>query len=197
MNCPNCQRTLTAKNTVWVDALYNDVVPAGSPEAVHQFCSTCVRPATRDHDIYGRIRYGGPRHHEVKEAAKFWVRNVLMPRRQEYIEWLKVWIVKRNAEYVKRAEHLGTNPLRHKEVVNKVEWLWSDALWCQDVSTADCPAEFYQSQWEVAEPPQAPRGYREDTWSIYFDEAQEFVNECFDVAFREAMPKNLHHVLEG
>lgn len=194
MKCPNCQTVLAKKNTRWVDPEYDKVsnVPL---VGWRQMCSNCVATPDADHDIYGRLRPSGPRWAVVQAEADAWYEAKIEPRLAEYTEWLKVWIVKRNAEYIPRADKLkGTTPLRHKAVVDEVTRLWLDAIWCQDITLSDCPSEFFQADWwDFAEGSRS----KEQTESIYNDRAQDALNECFDKAFREAMPKNLHHVVEG
>ena len=113
-------------------------------------------------------------------------------QKQEYIELLKLWIIKQNAVYVKDVEFWrkrGRSPkhFRHPniqpDVVHDIEWHWREALWCQDIATTTCPEEFFQDAYEW--------GDSDD------EEVQQLLNACFDEAFRAVMPKNLHCVLEG
>jgi hypothetical protein len=111
-------------------------------------------------------------------------------RASEYHEWLKLWIVKENADYVRRAQNLPENPeyIRHRDAVGKIEWYWSEALFCQDISESTCPEEFFQETfWDYMKNFDGDSETPTMRWLI----------DAFDKAFREVMPSNLHHVLEG
>lgn len=151
---------------------------------------------TPDHDEHGRINSGSRLHAIVEREAKKWLATELIPREAEYREWLKVWIVRRNAEYVRRAEHSAKmKKLRRKDVVDEVTWYWTDALWCGDLSTSECPSTFFEDTWW--DHANVTPDDREQRWVIYSDVASEWVISVFDEAFKEVMPENMHHILEG
>lgn len=112
---------------------------------------------------------------------------IVESRKQEYIEWLKLWIIKENASILASVERTkGVKPLRHPKghasVVRDHEHVWLDMLWCQDITVTTCPEEFFQDEWDGDD----------DS-----EELQKLVNECFDVAWRAAMPANTHRYIEG
>lgn len=113
-------------------------------------------------------------------------------RRADYVAFLKAWILKRDEGYVRR-EHLTkpVKPIRHPQGVDNSqgtrEHLWGDAIWCQDVTVSTCPEEFFGEVYE--------RYY--EACEGDDPEVADFVNECFDEAFRAVMPPEFHHLLEG
>jgi hypothetical protein len=130
-------------------------------------------------------------------AAKLRVTERLEPRQAEYRAWLAKWITKRDARYNLVVPLLkGTEPLRHpkgmKSKAHSRKHLWADAVWCGDVTTSDCPEEFFGEAWT-----EWTRPFDDEMKSMFYEAAQEWLNEQFDFAFRKVMPRSLHEVLEG
>lgn len=147
-----------------------------------------------DHDEHGRINPGSKRASEVLDEVAAWAKKNYHPRRAEYVEWLKKWILKEHEGFLKRAKLLeGQKKLRRKDVQGELDWLWSDLIWCGDVTVGTCPEEFFGLDY----PGLYDAEDKEQKYAMYSQHLSEEFNEDFDKAFRAVMPKELHHVLEG
>jgi len=125
--------------------------------------------------------------------------SALKEYHDEYVEFCKKWILKRNAEYEEattRLDKLAPNvkPIRRVDEqypTHTIVWHWSEAIWCGDVCTSSCPEEFFSVKepelWEWMDM-QMMDGESDTATSLI---------AMFDEAFRAVMPTELHHVLEA
>lgn len=110
-------------------------------------------------------------------------------RQAEYRIFLAKWILAKDEHYNRDRPILkGTEPLRRPKgevhrAHNRRYW-WSDAVWCGDVTTGQCPEEFFGPDFTTNE-------------FLENDEVQNWLNEQFDLVFKEVLPVELHDILEG
>lgn len=115
-------------------------------------------------------------------------------REQEFRAMTRAWILKKNAQFIKSAEHLkNTPPIRHPKGAapargHTLERLWSDSIWCQD-STLDPFLEFFEIDDGSDEYDRTMDGQG-------CDQEADWANKIFNDEFNAVLPE-LAHVLEG
>lgn len=113
---------------------------------------------------------------------------------QEFREATRAWIEKQNKGYTRTEAGIvkDAKPLRHPKGVehkrHTLEYLWSDAIWCQDC-TLDPLCEFFELDFDDGE-------YQEIMDNQGCDGVADWANQIFNDEFKAVLP-NLAHVLEG
>lgn len=129
--------------------------------------------------------------------------NELNLREADYRDFCKKWILVQHEKFklsylrrkseLKNPEHVIRFPGRFAESrdppseYEMLEWYWSEGLYCGDIAD-NCPEEFFGEDYYEWMHKEMPDGS---------DELYQRFYKIFDDSFREVMPSEFHHVLEG
>ena len=118
--------------------------------------------------------------------AEYKIASTFLDRELQFRAMTRKWITARHAGFLKSEKYLkGAKVLRHPKGEthdrNSLEYLWSDAIWCQDC-TLDPLMEFFELDDDEFEDTDNP--------------VCHWANEIFDDEFKAVLPE-LAHVLSA